>query len=492
MKKEKFNGIKKLKRTYYKSRTTKFKRLLITMVIFGLVASIGYFVRYAYIRFSTSGAEIILTYPEIAQSRYPDGKRFTYYDFISDENVEKALEIMQKDGKYKNFTVDDLKNSFYLYSQLENSAGASVSSARSEGNDFSYVANEYIITFVQPHDYEGFKNKEITLKEFLFDNHSSEFLEVLLEVNRAKFAEESGGIIGFTELTAVPLSENYDYSEKLAVYRTKINAIISYFKYHGRQNPEFVSEKTNMTIKDIEGKYQFLISNSLNGISNFIESSGISKDTEMAKNKLNVSIENNTLKYNKYLDRAQVNDYAMKNYDQTFTENLINVIQNSEYGLYQARPKTAFDTVVIQKHDAEENAAEYGSKILRLNKELAIFATIEQTPSEKKRLIDKSESLMSSFEEEYELLSKDATVFVTEYYNSINENYIRAKVKPKSLINKSLIINLGFTFSLGAAVALVVFAVWSSQADSRKLKRKYKLIQSIKSKSNKGAKKWGL
>ena len=492
MKKQKFNGIKKLKRTYYKSRTTKFKRLVATMFVVGIIASLVYFARYAFIRYSSAGAEIVLTYPEIAQSKYPDGKRFTYYDFISEENVQKALEIMQEKGKYKNFTVDDFKNSFYLYSYLEDSAGASVSSARSEGNDFSYVANEYKITYVQPHDYKGLMNEEITIKEFLFEDYSTEFLEALVEVNRVKFAEESGGVVGFKELSTIPLSENYDYSEKLAVYRTKINAIISYFKYHGRKNPDFVSKKTNMTIKDIEGKYQFLISNSLNGISDFIESSGISKDTEMATNKLNVSIENNTLKYNKYIDRAQVNDYAMKNYAQTFTENLINVIQNSEYGLYQARPKTAFDTVVVQKHVAEENVAEYGSKILRLNKELATFSNIDQTPDEKKRLIEKCDNLMSSFEEEYRLLSEDATIFVDEYYNCINENYISSKVTPKSIINKKVIINMAFAFTFGAAVALIMFALMSSHADSRRLKRKYKLIQSIKNKSRKGAKKWDL
>ena len=460
------------------------------MAVVGIVASLGYFARYAYIRYAVSGAEIVLTYPEIAQSRYPDGKRFTYYDLISDKNLEKALEIMQKDGKYKNFTVDDIRNSFYLYSYLENSAGASVSSARSEGNDFSYVANEYKITYVQPRDYKGLAEDEINLAEFLFGDYSADFLEVLVEVNRMRFADESGGITGFTELTAIPLADNYDYSEKLAVYRTKINAIISYFKYLGRENPNFVSAETNMTIKDIEGKYLFLISNSLNGISNFIESSGISKDVEMATNKLKVSIENNTLKYKKYLDRAEVNGYAMTNYDQTFTENLINVIQNKEYGLYQARPKTAFDTVVVQKHDAEENVAEYGAKISRLNKELTVFNTIEQTPQEKTRLIEKCEGLMSAFEEEYKQLSDDAAVFVAEYYNSVNENYISAKVSHKGIINKSLIINMGVVFAFGASIAFVAFAVLSSLADSRKLNRKHKLIKSIKNKAKKEAQLW--
>ncbi len=457
------------------------------MAVFGIVASLGYFTRYAYIRYAVSGAEIVLTYPEIAQSRYPDGKRFTYYDLISDENLGKALEMLQEEGKYTNFTVDDIRDSFYLYSYLEDSAGASVSSARSEGNDFSYVANEYRITFVQPRDYKGLAEGEITLEEFLFTDYSTDFLETLVEVNRMRFADESGGITGFAELTEIPLADNYDYSEKLAVYRTKINAIISYFKYLSHENPDFVSSETGLTIKDVEGKYRFLISNSLNGISDFIESSGISKDTQMATNKLNVNIENNTLKYNKYIDRAKINDYAMTNYDQTFTENLINVIQNEEYGLYQARPKTAFDTVVVQKHDAEESVAEYGAKISRLNKELNVFSTIERTPQEKARLTEKCDGLMAAFEEEYRLLSDDAAVFVDEYFNSVNENYIGAKVSHKGIINKSLIINMGVVFAFGAAIAFVAFAALSSLADSRKIKRKQKLIRSIKKKATKEA-----
>ena len=487
MKKKKFEGVKKFKRAFYRERVTKFKKLIAIMAIFGMVASLGYFARYAYIRYAASGAEIVLTYPEIAQSRYPDGKRFTYYDLISDENVEKAIEIMQKNGKYKNFTAKDFKNSFYLYSYLEDSAVASVSSARSEGNDFSYVANEYKITFVQPHDYAGLLNQKISLKEFLFGDYSSDFLETLVEVNRTRLADEAGGIIGFNELTALSHADNYDYSEKVAVYRTKINAIISYFKYLSHDNPDFVSSETKMTIKDMQGKYQFLISNSLNGISNFIESSGISKDVEMASNKLNVNIENNTLKYNKVLDRAAVNNYAMTNYDQTFTENLINVIQNKEYGLYQARPKTAFDTVVVQKHDAEESVAEYSAKIARLNEELDVFDTIEQTPEEKQRLIKKCDSLMEAFENEYKMLSNEATVFVDEYYNSVNENYLSYKVSSKGIINSSLIINMGIVFAFGAAIAFVAFALLSSFADSRKLKRKHKLIRSIKNKQIKEA-----
>ena len=158
------SNINVLKRAFYKGRAKNFKKLISLMLILGIIASAAYFCKYAYVEYAVSRAHIILNYPEIAESKYPDGSRFTYYDFTCDENLQEALKIMQDKGKYVNFTVDDIRDKFYIYSYLDGSAGASVSSARSEGNDFSYVANEYKITFVQPHDY---KNKNIIYKVFL-------------------------------------------------------------------------------------------------------------------------------------------------------------------------------------------------------------------------------------------------------------------------------------------------------------------------------------
>ena len=141
-------GKNAIKRVLYKSRAAKFKKLITFMLILGILASMAYFVKYAYVQYAVSRAHVVLNYPGIAESQYPDGSRFTYYDFTCDENLEDALEIMQSRGKYVNFTVDDIRDNFYIYSYLDGSAVSSVSTARSEGNDFSYVANEYKITFV--------------------------------------------------------------------------------------------------------------------------------------------------------------------------------------------------------------------------------------------------------------------------------------------------------------------------------------------------------
>ncbi len=446
------------------------------MLVFGIVSSLAYFCKYAYVEYAVSRAHVILNYPEIAESKYPDGSRFTYYDFICDENLNGALEIMQSKGKYKNFTVDDIRDNFYIYSYLNGSAGASVTSARSEGNDFSYVANEYKITFIQPHDY---KSKNLVSKLFGKDL-SGEFLEALVEVNRKKMAETLGGADGFKLITEPISVGNYDYSEEVNVYKTKISNITAYLKYLDNQQPDFVSKTTGLTLNDIKGMYTFLVSDALDGINNFVESSGISKDLKQTTNKINVNIENNRLKYNKALSKVEINDFAMQNYDQTFTENLINVIQNEQYGLYQARPKTAFDTIAHQKYESDESVSEYETKIDIFENELDIYKNVITTPEEHDRLIEKCDNLIKDFENEYAKLTETSNKVIEEYFNSINKNYITAKITHKGLINKSAIVKCGIAFALGVVIAFVAGIMYISIKDKRSINKKKKLIAEIK------------
>lgn len=478
------NNLKKgktaIKRVFYKGITTKFKKIVAYMLISGMILSLAYFVKYAYVEYAVSRVHVILNYPEIAESQYPDGSRFTYYDFVSDENLENALELMQKNGKYTNFTVDDIRDNFYIYSYLDGSAGTSVSTARSEGNDFSYVANEYKITFVQPHDY---KNKNIFKKIFTPDE-SGEFLQALVDVNYNKISNKVGGINGFKTLSEPVKEADYDYLEEVKLYKVKISNIISCLKKLEKAKPEFVSQKRGLSLNDLRGMYNFLVSDSLDSISNFVESSGISKDVNQASNKINVNIENNDVKYKKSSSKVNANDFAMKNYDQTFTENLINVIQNDSYGLYQARPKTAFDTVSRQKYDADENVSEYSSKILIFKNELSMFKNVVTTPDEHNRLIEKCDGLIMDFENKYAELSNVANEVVSEYYNYVNEDFVSSKITRKPLITKRLIVKMGIAFLLGVILAFVVIVIIETYTDRKKINERKQIIQSIKNNNN--------
>ncbi|MCH5185035.1 MAG: hypothetical protein J1F64_02805 [Oscillospiraceae bacterium] len=472
-------NLKNLKKNLYLGRATKFKRTIIIMVLAGFTVSLLYLFRYIYIGYAASNANIILTYPEIALSQNPDGSRFASYEFVSEDNLREALERMQQERKYTDYTVSDLRDCFEVRSVLENSANALVASSRSAGNDFSYVANEYSLTYTQPHDYH---NKNVFRKIFSSD-YSRDFLDTLVEVNRERFADKTGGYSGFETLTEVDDTENYDYGEKLYVYRTKIRAISAFLNSLHEKYPDFVTTE-GLSLKDIEGKYRFLVYDKLDGISNFIESSGISKDTDQASNKIKVSIENNTLKYNKHLDRSQINKFAMENYDHTFTENLINVIQNDRYGLYQARPKTAYDTVVEQKHHEDESIAEYSAVIKEFNRQLSIYTEseypTEEDLSDNGPLIEKCERLIGDFETEYKSVSDTACKAVKEYYNRMNKSYLTAEITHSRLFTYNLLVKMAVVFVISAALAFIVAIFVNTISDSRKLKNKKMKIKEIK------------
>ena len=188
---KKLGSIKALKRTMYKGRAQKFKKQVWVMVLIAFAAALLWFCRYAYLGYAESSANIVLSYPEIALSDFPDRSRFTYYDFISHEHLDAALEIMHAKGLYQNFTADDLRDCFYLYSNLDGSAARSVAELRSSGNDFTFVSNNYKLTFVQPHDYKS----DSLMGKILTPDHSDDFLKALIEANRVTIAEKAGGIL---------------------------------------------------------------------------------------------------------------------------------------------------------------------------------------------------------------------------------------------------------------------------------------------------------
>lgn len=468
--------IKNLKRTLYKNSASRVRKTISVMIIAGLIVSLAWLARYIYLGYAESSANIVLSYPEIALSSMPDNSRFTYYDLISYDNINKALDAMHEEGLYEHFTADDLDDCFFLYSKLEDSAADSVAASRNDGNVFGFVANTYKLTFVQPHDYEN----ESILKKFFTPDESDLFLKALIEANRVNIAEKAGGINAFKDIVRVDNADSYDYSEKIKIYRAKIREIKQYISYINKQKSDFISRKHNLTLKDIESRYDFLLSSDLDSISNFIESSVLSKDIDLAVNKLNVNIENNTLKYNKLVDRAAINAYAMANYDQTFTENLISVVRDETYGLYQARPKTAFDRVVERKHDADEDAADYGAKLMLLWADHEKYVSKTEEDAEYNGQREKCEKLIESFEEKYEELSGIAAEVITEYLNESNERYITATIEKRNIINRSLFVRFFIVFLAAAVVALFLHILVREIIDSKNLKKKELLLHEIR------------
>ncbi len=466
---------KKLKKLFYRGKINGFKRMVALMLVGGILFAAIFSVRHVYQQYAIARANVSLLYPEIAAAKYPDESRFTYYDLISDDKIAQALAIMQQNGMYEYYTVEDIKKNIYVYNYLDNSAKDEVSNARLEGNDYSYVANEYKLTFIQPHDYN---NKNIFKKVFSPD-YSETFLKTLIEVNKKEFTDVYGGYAGFELLTDIKNTDKYDYSELIGVYRTKIGSVVEYLNELESDSPGFVSESTDMGIKDVVGEYELLLANKLNSIDSFIDTSGISRNREVASNKLKVNIENNQLRYVKFKDIVDINKYAQDSYDHTFTENLIVVTIHEQNGLYQARPKTAFDTVVNNKHEATKSVEEYETKINVLKTELEGFSANTGTSSEYNRLCEKCETLLKDLESEYTAVTEVARTVVKEFGNSVNKAYVKFNITDKNVFTSSFFVNTGLAFVTGLAVIFILCVAFSVLGDSMKMRKKKKMLRNI-------------
>ena len=330
-----------------------------------------------------------------------------------------------------------------------------------QGNDFSYIANEYKITFTQPHDYT-----KDSLKNGLFlPDYSGEFLSVLMEINNSEINQSYGGIGGFKKLIEINDNSDYDYDEIMDVYRTKIGSIVDYLNGLSSRSGGTDTEEYNKMLQDIVGEYKLLISNQLDSIMSLVDASVLSKDMEVAINKDKMIIENNTLQYNMYNDEYLINSYAQEAYDHTFTENLIVVTHDDANGLYQARPKTAFDTVVSNKHTAKQNSVDRQTKINELTNDMLMLTSDTFDPLEYSRLSEKCEGLIEEFKAKYDEISQRAVEVVDNYLNYTNKEFLNARIEKREMIHPGMFINILISFVIGAIIMFIIYAFFEFMGD---------------------------
>lgn len=464
-----------VKKMAYRVRARDYRKVIAWMLFGGILAGLLYFIALLYINYDVSRAQISLVYPEIAEGKYPDGSRFTAVELISSDRLETALEKMQAQGKYPNFTIRDIADHIRISAYLEEPVSANVSSMRSAGSNYTYVANEYSIIFTQPHDYQA----EGLWKKIFPDNYSEEYLNYLIEANLENLSLHCGGMEGFTQMAAVTGLEDLDYSERYGVYKTKLVAILNFLKGLNSNSGGYISDNTGKSLKDVINMYSVLFNDRLETIESFVETSGISKDLQTTRNKLAVQSENLTLKYAKYTDFVAVNDYAINNYDHTFTENIIIIATTDEKGLYQARPKTEYDIIVNQYNLYQNEAFETKDSIAQLNEKLARYFDLKQDKTENERLTKKCDVLWQNFDTDYAELSKTAAQTVADYLSYTNQQYLLFKIKPVRILSLKNLVKIGGVTVLGMMIVFILYVVCISSFNRRRSKAKKRLLESI-------------
>lgn len=401
---------------------------------------------------------ISLVYPNIENGQYPDGQRFLMYDFLDNDVVSEALDQMHQKGWYTDITLTQLQQNLSVSVYLSNPVQEKVESSIASGKDFSYYSNEYVINFSQPNpvhlrdwsDFFGLFRK----------NRSEEFLDELVRANIKKFSQEhadSGK--AFYNLTSGISDENYDFTDITDYYKLKVNASLDYLREKDAEGKAYVAKSTGLSFKDLIASYQALLDVDIQQLESYVKSSRLTRNLEQFKNRNHVLIENDTLSMLKQQDEADLAKTAMEEYDHTFTENIIIVSENEENGLYQARPKTGYDTVTQRTLTASTNAVTLSENIDELNLRVDQYTEAAAAdPAEYARMCSIANQMVEEFDQKYEELFEKSNATINEYLQYVNGNYLETAARHTDLVNANMIVKTVIFFLIGFAFA-VLFAL---------------------------------
>lgn len=440
-------------------RVVAFIRLhLVSALCVGGILAVLVLGRGIYYNFYYDCVHLSLVYPNIENGQYPDGERFLMYDFLDNDVVSEALDKMHEKGWYTDITLAQIQQNLGVTAYLTNPVQDKVEGSIASGKDFSYYSNEYLIYFNQPNpihlrdwsDFFGLFRK----------NRSQEFLDELVRANIKKFSEEhadSGQ--AFYNLTSGISDEDYDYTDITDYYKLKVNASLDYLQEKDAEGKAYVAKSTGLSFKDLIASYQALLDVDIQKLESYVKSSRLTKNLEQFKNRNHVLIENDTLSMLKQQDEASLAKTAMEEYDHTFTENIIIVSENEENGLYQARPKTGYDTVTQRTLTASTNAVTLSENIDELNLKVSQYTEAAAAdPAEYARMCSVANQMVDEFDQKYEELFEKSNATINEYLQYVNGNYIETSARHTSLVNMNMIIKTIIFFAVGFAFA-VLFAL---------------------------------
>ncbi|MDP4152162.1 MAG: hypothetical protein Q8865_01795 [Bacillota bacterium] len=413
----------------------------------------------AYACFNTYFTEHMIVsfiYPNSEKGYYPDGSRFNIYDLVSTEVLERAVKEYNAASGQKEISVDDVKKNISLTDYLAGSVQEKVTQARSLGQDYTYFTNEYIVSIRPTHVFDIHNKRK--LFGLIPNINNKLFLDKLYESYSYYFMNEH------TEMNIVPrITQNiqyddYDYVEMADMFDKRANICINYLNSKNAENEAYRSSVTGMSFKDLITGFQSLRDVNIQNLKAFVSSSKISKNPVDLINKYKTQIEKLMLQYSKAKDEADISSTAMNQYDHTFDENIVITGINDQMGLYQARPKTAYDTVTKQALDAGVRASDIQKDIEDDQWQIQQYGDQSASGDDQKRLFSTADNMITGIEKESQRLITLANNTVDDYLSYKSSDYVRKTHMGKSYISMSVLMKTLIVFIISAlAISLFLY-----------------------------------
>ena len=433
-----------------------FKRLWshkLFVSVFTLVFTAVFAFFWLYESIYSCAVRVSFVYPGTEKGLYPDGKRFMMYDLLDKDVVNAALDRIQELGFYTAYDADDMLENLRIDDFLSNPVQEKIVSSRMSGEKYTYYSNEYVFTFTQP-----MSIRKAGLGGIVAKDMSAQFVTALCEENKRKLIEmHAESVDAFERLASeMDFDESYDYLELAELYQSRINLILQYLNQKNMQDAAYVSPNTGMSFLDLITAFQSLQSVEAQRLSNYVVSSRITRNYDQLVNLYHCDIEDGELTFHKKDSEHEITKQAMSEYDHTFTENLVIVSVNYENGLYQSRPKTAYDTITQQSVNAGAVATSTENTVALQKLRLSDYTSVMMQPGLVNTLTKTAEGLAKNLAAGYDRLCETAAQTVADYLDYASEGYLRIIDVDDSVISLGLIVKTGAAFCLGLVLSCLI------------------------------------
>lgn len=421
-----------------------------------IVSVLAMFIYYGincfYIFYSESGT-LSFIYPDSENGRYPDGTRFNIYDLMSETVLKGTVDIYNERTGNEPITLSDIESAIVIDEIVPYGMHTKVQEARNSGQDYSYFANEYKISISPVRGV--YKRSSKNLFGILPDVDNKMLMESLYKSYTAYFMDSHAEMNIIPKITQTMSYDGYDYIEIANVYEARVDMYITYLESKIRENGAYRSDVTGKSFNDLVAEFKNLRDIKVKNLKSFVSSSKLAKNPSEFINKLKVQNESYSLYYNKLADEAASARIAMDAYDHTYEENIIITGQNEEVGLYQAKPKTAYDTITKRALDVGVSAQAVLQDMQENERLINEYTNTFMSEDAQKRLANAADIIVAEIENESNRLVELADATVSDYLDSRCSDYMRFSESGKSYLSLNLIIKTVMVFIFGIFAAII-------------------------------------
>jgi hypothetical protein len=371
---------------------------------------------------------LTISYPGTEKGENPNGTRFNVFEIKSSEVIDRAISNRGLDG----LTVDDIRNRIDIYAKIPKNITERVTIANTTGKDFSYISNEFSISYSQQNKLS--KNNTISVLEAVAEAYTQIFQEKHTEKN----------IVLTTKLENL---ESYEYVEIADMYFDKVSQMERYIRSHASENGAFVATSTNQNFQNILTMLQNFKNIEVEKFKGYIVSSALSKNknTYIQKLKYNNSMLSNERE--KVVYEKDFTTGAIQKYDPNITgvAFIPSLDQKSEF--YMNRTKIGIDYLTEKAYDAGVFSEKIMSNINSNNKLIEVFSTSKLNGNEYLAIANNANEMLKSLDLKLTEIARIATDTDKEYLAYKTKNYLKfniPKVGIRNMVNIKQLLAITF------------------------------------------------